>query len=81
GGAKDADLVLVLIDAERGIKGDAEAMLESLAEVGQPKILILNKVDRVKREALLELTSDANNRVSFERTFMISALTGSGCRD
>ncbi len=81
GGAKDADLVLVLIDAERGIKGDAEAMLESLAEVGQPKILILNKVDRVKREALLALTSDANQRVSFERTFMISALTGSGCRD
>ncbi|BCH33878.1 GTPase Era [Mesorhizobium sp. L-8-10] len=81
GGAKDADLVLVLIDAERGIKGDAEAMLESLADVGQPKILILNKVDRVKPEALLELTSDANQRVAFERTFMISALTGSGCRD
>ncbi|BCH25894.1 GTPase Era [Mesorhizobium sp. L-8-3] len=81
GGAKDADLVLVLIDAERGIKGDAEAMLESLADVGQPKILILNKVDRVKPEALLKLTSDANQRVAFERTFMISALTGSGCRD
>jgi GTP-binding protein Era len=81
GGAKDADLVLVLIDAERGIKGDAEAMLESLADVGQPKILILNKVDRVKREALLELTADANRRVTFERTFMISALTGSGCGD
>jgi GTP-binding protein Era len=81
GGAKDADLVLVLIDAERGLRGDAEAMLESLADVRQPKILILNKVDRVKPEVLLKLTADANARVSFERTFMISALTGSGCAD
>jgi len=81
GGAKDADLVLVLIDAERGIKGDAEAMLENLAGVGQPKILILNKVDRVRPETLLKLTADANAGASFERTFMISALTGSGCSD
>lgn len=81
GGAKDADLVVVLIDAERGIRGDAEAMLENLANVRQPKILILNKVDRVKPENLLKLTAEANARAEFERTFMISALTGSGCRD
>ena len=81
GGAKDADLVLVLIDAERGIKGDAEAMLEALANVRQPKILILNKVDQVKRETLLALTSFANQKAEFERTFMISALDGSGCDD
>ena len=48
GGAKDADIVLVLIDAERGIKGDAEALLEKLADVRQKKVLVLNKVDRVK---------------------------------
>jgi GTP-binding protein Era len=81
GGAKDADLVLVLIDAERGIRGDAETILDSLAGVAQPKVLILNKVDRVRPEALLKLTADANARADFERTFMISALTGSGCSD
>jgi len=81
GGAKDADLVLVLIDAERGIRGDAEAMLERLADVRQPKALVLNKVDRVKRENLLALAADANGPVEFERTFMLSALTGSGCSD
>jgi len=81
GGAKDADLVLVLIDAERGIKGDAEALLDSLEDVKQPKILVLNKVDRVKPETLLKLTADANAKAAFERTFMISALTGSGCKD
>lgn len=81
GGAKDADLILVLIDAERGIKGDAEALLDSLKDSGQPKVLVLNKVDRVKREALLALSADANERVAFEQTFMVSALTGSGCKD
>jgi GTP-binding protein Era len=81
GGAKDADILLVLIDAERGIRGDADAILERLKDVRQPKALILNKVDRVKPEALLKLSAEANERVAFERTFMISALTGSGCRD
>jgi len=81
GGAKDADMVLVLIDAERGIKGDADAILDRLADVRQPKVLVLNKVDRVKPEALLALTQAANERVAFARTFMVSALTGSGCKD
>ncbi|MBE0693752.1 MAG: GTPase Era [Aquamicrobium sp.] len=81
GGAKDADLVLVLIDAERGLKGDAETILANLEAVRQPKVLVLNKVDRVRPEALLKLTAEANARAEFERTFMISALTGSGCRD
>jgi GTP-binding protein Era len=81
GGARDADLVLVLVDAERGIKGDAEAMIEALSDVGPPKVLILNKIDRVKHEKLLALAAEANARTAFERTFMISALTGSGCED
>lgn len=81
GGAKDADLILVLVDAERGIRGDAEMLLDSLKNVEQPKILVLNKVDRVQRDALLALSAAANERVPFERTFMVSALTGSGCKD
>jgi GTP-binding protein Era len=81
GGAKDADLVLVLIDAERGIRSDAEAMLAALSDVRQPKVLILNKIDRVKHEKLLTLAAEANAKAGFDRTFMISALNGSGCTD
>ncbi|MGB3644770.1 MAG: GTPase Era [Mesorhizobium sp.] len=81
GGAKDADMVLVLIDAERGIRGDAEAILERLKDVRQPMALVLNKIDRVKHEALFALAKEANERVPFQRTFMVSALTGSGCKD
>jgi GTP-binding protein Era len=81
GGAKDADIVLVLIDAERGIKGDADMILDSLKDVRQPKILVLNKIDQVRPESLLKLTTDVNSRADFARTFMVSALTGSGCSD
>lgn len=81
GGAHDADLVAVIIDAKKGIDEEAEAILTKLTEVRHPKILILNKIDLVKRDSLLALTQDANNRVPFDRTFMVSAQTGSGVDD
>ena len=81
GGAKDADLILLLIDSERGLRGDAEAILEGLKEVHQPKILVLNKIDRVRHEDLLKLAAKANEAIAFEQTFMVSATTGSGCDD
>lgn len=81
GGAKDGDLVLVLIDAERGVKGDAEALLDALADRHGHKVLVLNKIDQVKRETLLHLTAAIHEKVKFDETFMISALTGSGCAD
>ncbi|MDO6963600.1 GTPase Era [Rhizobium alvei] len=81
GGAKDADIILFLIDSERGLKGDAEKILEGLKDIRQKKVLVLNKIDRVKREDLLALAQAANAAIEFERTFMISALTGSGCTD
>jgi GTP-binding protein Era len=81
GGARDADLVLVLIDAERGATDDAEAMLAALGDVRQPKVLVLNKIDRIRREKLLELSAAANAKADFVETFMISALNGSGCDD
>jgi GTP-binding protein Era len=81
GGAKDGDLVLVLIDAERGIKGDAEALLDSLAERQGRTILVINKIDQVKRDTLLALTAAIHEKARFDQTFMISALNGSGCKD
>ncbi|WP_417416690.1 GTPase Era [Hoeflea sp.] len=81
GGAKDGDLVLVLIDAERGIRGDAEALLDSLAERHGHKILVINKIDQVKRDTLLALTASIHEKAKFDETFMISALNGSGCKD
>jgi GTPase len=80
-GAHDADIVGVLIDAKRGIDTEAGALLDGLATVSQPKMLIINKVDLVDKPALLALTQAANARTDFRATFMISALTGDGVAD
>lgn len=81
GGAKDADVVAVLIDARKGIDDEAAALFDVLAEVKLPKLLVLNKIDLVRRDSLLALAADANARIPFERTFMVSALTGDGLKD
>jgi len=81
GGAGDADLVALLIDARKGLDEEADAILGKLAEVRQPKVLVLNKVDLVSKESLLSLAQAVNGRGDFETTFMISALSGDGVSD
>ncbi len=80
-GAHDADLVGVLIDARKGLEEEADSILDRLADVKVPKILVLNKIDVVPRDTLLALTKGANDKASFEATFMISALTKDGVPD
>ncbi len=80
-GAHDADLVAVIIDAKRGLDEEAGVILDKLADVRQPKILILNKVDLVEKPRLLALAQDANAKMKFDATFMIAALTGYGVED
>jgi GTP-binding protein Era len=81
GGAGDADIVAFLIDADRGITSDIELLIEGLANIPHPKVLIINKIDQVKREKLLELSQELNSRLRFEATFMLSALKGHGVSD
>jgi GTP-binding protein Era len=80
-GAHDADVVCVLIDARAGINEEADAILAKLADVRHPKILVLNKIDLVPREKLLALAMKANERLKFEQTFMVAALSGDGVGD
>ncbi|MDQ0394134.1 GTPase Era [Labrys monachus] len=81
GGAADADVVCLLIDVQRGLDEGNQAILEKLSATNQTKILVLNKIDTVKRETLLDLTAAINARQAFAATFMVSALTGSGVAD
>ncbi|HEY0849886.1 MAG TPA: GTPase Era [Bradyrhizobium sp.] len=80
-GAHDADLVCVLLDARLGLDAEAEAIFEKLAGVQHPRMLVINKIDLVPREKLLALAKAANDRMTFEQTFMISALSGDGTDD
>src|SRR6188508_1220168 len=60
GGAHDADIVVLLIDAKKGIDEEADAIFEKLSEVKQPKVLVLNKIDLVDKPALLSLVQALN---------------------
>ncbi|SMC51786.1 GTPase Era [Primorskyibacter flagellatus] len=83
GGAADADIVVLLVEAHRGITPGVEAILERLAEIGQDGhiALAINKIDRVKSDVLLALSKELNDRFAFANTFMISAEKGFGCAD
>src|SRR6185312_15451411 len=78
-GAGDADLVLLLVDAARGFDPDSRAILA--APKDKQLILALNKIDLVKRPALLDLAAKLNQAGPFLATFMIAATTGDGVAD
>lgn len=78
GGAGDADIVALLIDARKGLDDEALAILEKLQGGKQPRILILNKIDLVERPILLELAQQINEKLKFEATFMVSAMKSDG---
>src|SRR5690606_14854062 len=79
-GAADADQVLVLVDAAKGLDEDVERLFARLAgEPARRPILVLNKVDRVEdKSRLLALVQDLSARIAFGRVFMVAALTGDG---
>ncbi|MEM8803083.1 MAG: GTPase Era [Pseudomonadota bacterium] len=83
GGAADADIVVLMVEAHRGVTEGVEAILSSLEERGGdgPVALAINKIDRVERSALLALTQELNERFTFAETFMISAEKGYGVQD
>lgn len=79
GSAGDADIAVLLVDAERGLTADIEGILDHLKTVSGPKVLIVNKIDLVRRDSLLELVSTLTQKCEFDETFMISAINGDGC--
>jgi GTP-binding protein Era len=81
GGAQDADLIALVIDAKTGLSSRIGQMLDTLKGRSEPKWLVLNKVDLTPKEQLLALTAQLAERVDFEEIFMVSATTGDGVDD
>jgi GTPase len=84
GGASDADIVVLLIEAHRGMTDGVEAIIGRLKDEmpkGKPVALAINKIDRVKAEVLLALAEKLNGAFPFAKTFMISAERGYGVDD
>ncbi|MBI4922817.1 MAG: GTPase Era [Devosia nanyangense] len=80
-GAGDADIVALIVDVERGVTAEVEALLEGLDKINHPRVLVLNKIDLIAHEKLLGLAEMLNARLTFEATFMISAMKGHGVQD
>lgn len=83
GGAADADITVLLVEAHRGITDGVARILDGLRDMpkGRRIALAINKIDRVEAPQLLELTEKLNEAYDFEKTFMISAEKGHGVQD
>ena len=83
GGAADADVIVLLIEAHRGVTEGVERILAELGDIAQGRTvaLAINKIDRVKAKELLSLSQKMNDAFTFEQTFMISAERGYGVYD
>ena len=79
--AGDADIVVLVIDAQRGLDRSLDTLFKHLPEVRRPIVAVLNKIDQVAKPDLLRLATDLSAIRPFDRVFMLSALTGDGVAD
>ena len=84
GGAADADIIVLLVEAHRGLTDGVQAIIDNLKDkIPSTAIVALavNKIDKVKAETLLALTAKLNDAFPFAKTFLISAERGYGVDD
>ncbi len=81
GGAEDADIIVVLVDVRKGITDEVRVILKGLEKVKRPVWLALNKIDTLRKDALLALSTQLSGLFDFAHIYMISALGGDGVED
>lgn len=81
GGADEADGIVLVIDAVRGLNADAQTIVDGLAKNKRKAVLALNKIDLIRREELLGLVEKFDQTGLFTRVFLISASNGDGVDD
>ena len=77
-GTDSADAILLIVDPIKQRRHELEPILEALEHRSERKILVLNKVDKSKKEPLLALAQEMSQRLNFEEIFFVSALSGEG---
>lgn len=78
-GAKEAECVCFMIDARKGLNETVMTALERLKNIQKPKWLVLNKIDEIDQSELLPLIAAINEKMPFDESFPVSAITGEGC--
>ena len=80
-GSEDAEITLLLVDAKKGVSEEVERIIDGLKTAKRAAILVINKIDGMKRDSLLAFVKQLNDLYEFTDTFLISALTGDGVQD
>ncbi len=79
--SNDADVRLLLIDAQKGVDDNTAMIIDNLQKNNQKTVLVLNKIDLLEKEKLLPLIQQLKDIPIFTQTFLISAKTGENVKE
>lgn len=77
---RSADVILFLVEPIPSVGKTEMKILENLKDCGIPVILIINKIDTVKKEKLLSIIAAYTNEFSFDAVIPLSAKTSDGTK-
>ncbi len=78
---EDTDLIIHIVDAAQKNVLEQSGQIIKALKGKKNVILVLNKIDRTKKETLLNLAKDFNDAFDYKATFMISAANNKGVKD
>lgn len=74
----ETDVLLFVVDASQSIHDTERKIAKNIGKTGIPCILVMNKIDQVKKEQLLPMIADYSSMHDFAAIVPISAKTGDG---
>lgn len=78
---KDADILLMLVEANSAVHPQDLFLIESLAEISIPVFLVINKIDLIEKQTLLPLIDKFRTLYEFKEIIPVSAVKGDGIDD
>lgn len=72
----DADVILWLVEPTNYIGAGEQYIIEKLKACGTPVILVINKIDTIKKEEILEFIATYSKQMDFAEVIPVSALRG-----
>ena len=74
----DTDVIIFVVDAAQGIRDTEREIAAKIAQIGLPCILVINKIDLIRKERLLPMIADYSSLYNFDEIVPICAKTGDG---
>ncbi|OPY82770.1 MAG: GTPase Era [Smithella sp. PtaU1.Bin162] len=77
----DADILLMLTEADSSIHPQDTFLIETLAQVNIPVFLVINKIDLIEKNLLLPIIDKFRALYNYREIIPVSALKGNGIND